>query len=160
VHAVGHTHPRYTGVLATTGADLVGVTREGSFFHGRVSRYGVTANLIATPQLGAGLAAALDKEFVVLMRNHGVVFCGRGIGECAVIGVLFERACEAQLVANASGLDWSPSRPGDQERRGIGPVSDRDAARFWNYYRRRLARAQRQTARHGAVGVQRHASAV
>jgi hypothetical protein len=122
-----------------------------------LAHYAVTANLIATPQLGAGLADALGTEFAVLMRNHGITFCGRAIGECAVIGVLFERACRAQLVVNASGLEWSPSRPMDQETRGVSPVSDRDILRFWNYYRRKLARARRRAARLGAASTRRHA---
>lgn len=157
IHAIGHTHPRYACLLAATAADLVGVTREGTFFHGRLARYDITSNLIATPQLGAGVAEALGSEFAVLMRNHGITFCGRGIGECVVIGVLLERACRAQLLVNASGLDWSPSRPEDQEPRGLGPLSERDVARFWNYYRRKLARARRLAARRSAADDQRHA---
>lgn len=157
IQVVAHTYPFHACVLGTTEADVAALTREGVCFQGRLPRYRATSNLITTPALGNGVADALGNEYALLMRNHGVVFCGRSIPECVVIGLMLERACRAQYVANGSGLDWTPARPADQLRVPHGVILERDAIRYWNYYRRKLARISRHALGHAGEATTRHA---
>jgi len=140
IQSVAHTYPFYASVLGATAAPIAAATRESCYFEGRVARYSVTSNLITTTALGSGLAEALGPHYAVLMHNHGVTFCGRNIPECLVIGLMLERVCSVMVTLNASGLDWSPAREAEEMQPAVGVIPEYQTARFWNYYRRKLAR--------------------
>jgi ribulose-5-phosphate 4-epimerase/fuculose-1-phosphate aldolase len=156
LNAIGHTHPYHACVMAATEEPVAGVTREGSLLRPRVRRFRTTSNLVSTPELGAALAGALGDGLVVLMRNHGVTFCGATIGECILTGVMLERACHAQLKAAVSSYPWSQSDSTHQHLTAKGAL-DQPAIinRRWSYYRRRLALLERR--RGVAEGVPRPA---
>jgi L-fuculose-phosphate aldolase len=149
IQSVAHTYPRYGCVIGATAAPITALTREACYFEGRVARYNVTSNLIATSVLGRGLAEALGPHYAILMHNQGVTFCGRSIAECAVIGVILERVCKEIVALNASGLEWSPAREAEKMQPPVGVIPEHETARFWNYYRRKLARmTSRVSVRH------------
>lgn len=158
IEAIAHTYPFHACVLGTTEAQVEALTRDGVYFRDHLPRYRVTSNLITTVALGRSLAEMLGDDYAMLIRNHGVVFCGRSIAECVVVGLMLERTCRAQYVANASGLDWTPARTADQLRVSHGAIPERDAIRFWNYYRRKLSRASRHMPGQAADVNSRHVS--
>jgi ribulose-5-phosphate 4-epimerase/fuculose-1-phosphate aldolase len=116
------------------------VAHEGSNLNGTVTRYDGTSNLIDTPQLGRDVAEALGPAPAVLMRNHGITFCGPTVEECVLAGIFLERACHAQLVAGASGFKWT--HPDDREmlekyQTVMAPSFIRNS---WEFYVRKLSR--------------------
>jgi len=145
IQSVAHTYPFSASVIGATAAPIAAVTREACYFEGRVARYSVTSNLISTTELGRGLAEALGPHYAVLMHNHGAAFCGRNIAECVVVGVMLERVCKALVALNASGLDWSQAREVEEMQPAVGLIPEHETARFWNYYRRKLARMASRT---------------
>lgn len=141
IHAIAHTYPFYGSVIGATAAPIMAVTREACYFDGRVARYSETSNLITTPELGRGLAGVLGPHYAVLMHNHGVAFCGRSTAECVVVGIMLERVCKAIVVLNGTSLDWSPAREAAEMQPEVGVIPEHETARFWNYFRRKLARS-------------------
>jgi ribulose-5-phosphate 4-epimerase/fuculose-1-phosphate aldolase len=144
VQSVAHSYPLYGSLLGATAAPITAVSREGCYFEGRVSRYSATSNLLTTPELGQGLAECLGSHYAVLMHNHGVSFCGRSVAECTVVGLMLERVCKAIVTISASGLEWSPARDARALQPATGAIPEFTTTRFWNYYRRKLARAANQ----------------
>lgn len=106
VGAVVHTHPKHCIALAAASLDLLPLSHSGSVFvPPAVPRFDLTAGLIADRDLGAALADTLGGSDAVFMLNHGIVVCGRDIGEAVSKAVLLERACEQQLIALAASKD-------------------------------------------------------
>jgi L-fuculose-phosphate aldolase len=144
VHAALHSHPFHAAAFSATGATLCAATADGNFLEGRVAYYREMPGLIATPELGRALAAALGGHAVVLMKNHGVTTCAPSIAGAALCGVLVERACRVQLLLAASGLAWSPPEardllPGGRARLEPTPALVDD---LWGWFERELARAE------------------
>ena len=142
VNAVGHTHPFYACVFSACREPLRAVAHEGSNLNGAVTRYDGTSNLIDTPQLGRDVAQALGPTPAVLMRNHGITFCGPSVEECVLAGIFLERACHAQLVAGASGFKWT--HPDDREMREkyLTVMTPPFIRNSWGFYTRKLLRRE------------------
>ena len=144
VHAALHSHPFHAAAFSATAATLRAATADGNFLEGRVAYYREMPGLIATPELGRALASALGERAVVLMKNHGVTTCAPSIAGAALAGVFVERACQVQVLLEASGLEWSPPDPRDLAPGGRarleptpGLVED-----LWGWFERDLSRAE------------------
>jgi ribulose-5-phosphate 4-epimerase/fuculose-1-phosphate aldolase len=57
------------------------------------------------------LVADLGDKFVLVLRNHGLLTCGRSVGEAFKLMHNLERSCRAQLALQASGA--AIDRPSD-----------------------------------------------
>jgi ribulose-5-phosphate 4-epimerase/fuculose-1-phosphate aldolase len=51
------------------------------------------------------LVADLGDKFVLILRNHGLLTCGRSVGEAFKLMHNMERSCRAQLAIQASGAE-------------------------------------------------------
>jgi ribulose-5-phosphate 4-epimerase/fuculose-1-phosphate aldolase len=56
----------------------------------------------------ARLVADLGDKFVMVLRNHGMLTCGRSVAEAFKLMHNLERSCRAQLAVQASGAEISP----------------------------------------------------
>jgi ribulose-5-phosphate 4-epimerase/fuculose-1-phosphate aldolase len=56
----------------------------------------------------ARLVADLGDKFVLILRNHGMLTCGRSVGEAFKLMYNLERSCRAQLAIQAAGAEISP----------------------------------------------------
>ena len=59
--------------------------------------------LVDDPEQCEGLARALGDKNIMIMRNHGLVACGRTVGETFRLMRNLESACEVQVIAQAGG---------------------------------------------------------
>ena len=50
------------------------------------------------------LAADLGDRNVMILRNHGLLVCGRSIGDAFAEHYMLQRACEVQVAAQATGV--------------------------------------------------------
>jgi L-fuculose-phosphate aldolase len=105
VAVVIHTHPTYTVAFSATGHRLRPMSQGGAIFAGRLPIFTDTIDLIRTPEMGRGVAAALGPHTAVLMRHHGLAMTGRTIQEAVVLCVMLEEAVRVQLIAEAAGAD-------------------------------------------------------
>jgi ribulose-5-phosphate 4-epimerase/fuculose-1-phosphate aldolase len=56
----------------------------------------------------ARLATDLGDKFVLILRNHGLLTCGRSVAEAFKLMHNLERSCRAQLAIQAAGAEISP----------------------------------------------------
>ena len=105
IMSVVHAHPKHAIALSAIGQPLRYLSLASAEFGDGLGIFSETRDLIRTPELGAGVAAALGTRRAVLLRNHGVVVAGRSIDECVILTVALENACEMHLLAAATGAE-------------------------------------------------------
>jgi len=95
VKAIVHAHPVYSTVFAVTGFDINPITEEMILYTGgevKVAEYA----LFGTEELARNVLKALGNRKAVLLRNHGIVACGRDLDEA--VDVLFCVEREAKII--------------------------------------------------------------
>jgi L-fuculose-phosphate aldolase len=139
VTVVVHTHPLYATVLGASLSPVRPLTHEGSFFvPPPIPRFDHTSDLIMTPELGAAVALALADHRALFLVNHGIVVVGHSIEEACVAALLLEKACRAQIIAQAAGpFTWTSDEEALRKRAHI--YTPQAIQQMWNYHCRRLA---------------------
>lgn len=141
VNAVAHTHVFHaTAFAATTNTTLRAIAHAGAYFLENVPLFTDTVQLIRQPEMGRALARSLGDAWAVLMRNHGVTFCGHSIRHCVIMGFFLERACRQQLVLEASGMEWAGQTQEELGPKGSQILGDQAIEMFWNHLNRKLGK--------------------
>lgn len=71
------------------------------------------------------LVADLGDRYVMVLRNHGMLTCGRSVAEAFKLMHNLERSCRAQLAIQAAGAEISPLSQG---------VARKTAEQYANFY--------------------------
>jgi L-fuculose-phosphate aldolase len=103
VQAVIHTHAMHAVVFSSLGRELLPVGNDGIFFAGNLPIFAETTDLITTQARGRAVATCLGSSMALILRNHGIATAGRTIEEAVWWALKLERACHAQLMAEAVG---------------------------------------------------------
>ncbi|MDP9417201.1 MAG: class II aldolase/adducin family protein [Actinomycetota bacterium] len=141
VGSVIHTHSPAAVALGALGVPLRPISHEANLFvPPDIVRFTSTGDLILTPELGRGVAAALGDRNACLLVNHGVVVVGPDVPAATVTAHLLDRACRMQLTAMAAGgwPTWSPPGESLAKRQHCYPEPLLQGA--WEYLVRRLER--------------------
>ncbi len=141
INAVIHAHPTHIVALSATGRPLRPHSQGGAVFAGRLPEYDETMDLIRTPELGRGVAAALGPHGAVLMRSHGVTMTGASLPEAVVLAVMLEEAARVQLLAEAAGMNGPEFPPDDIERLRTKLMSPEQFVVNFDYLVRKARRA-------------------
>ena len=146
INVVAHTHAFHTSVFSAVKDPLRPVGIEGGYFYPDVPRFSGSAELINTVPLGRSLTQALGPTaWAVLMKNHGVTFCGTSAEHCTVLGICLEIACKQQLMLGASGFKWSWPDEEGMKKRGPQTFHPQFVERSWGFYSRKLAHFEGDT---------------
>jgi len=78
----------------------------------------------------------------VLLKNHGAAFVGPDVREVTLAGIFLERAARVQLTLAASGLEHSYPAADEIRQKRLTIYPDRAVENFWQYYNRKLDRAE------------------
>lgn len=145
VAVTAHSHPLHSTIFSACDAELEGICHESVILHDKVAYFRQARGLIRTPDQGRELAGTLGDNAAILMKNHGVTTCGPTIASAALAAIFLEKACDAELLAKASGLPWSgPDRAdlvsGGAARLELNPPAVAD---FWSYFERQLDRHEK-----------------
>lgn len=140
VNAVVHTHPRFSVAFAARGVPLRPVSHEGSFFWPPgVPTFDRFTDLVRTREQGEAVASELGAGRAVFLRNHGIVCADASVAEVTWAALALERACELQLLAQATPdtpILHTPEAEARQKKR----IWHAERARaVFDYYARRLA---------------------
>ncbi len=145
VNVIGHTHPTYGTVFSASDEPLRPTTSSGVCFNTSPRRYTRTSEIICTPEMGDELADILGDDYVVFMRNHGVVFVGDTVEQMVIAGIDLEECCKQMLMIKSSGLAFSVPDAEEQERRHQSTfVNSRNTHLFFDYFTAKLAATQAQ----------------
>lgn len=136
-----HTHPFYSAIFTAIPEELHQVRGGAPII---VSRYNGSSELVTTRERGRELADALGNAGSILMRNHGVVFCGGNVLEMVRRGIDLEETCRQTLTANGSGYAWSWPDEEETARKGDDVKKRGREDPLWDHYCRLLRRAEAQ----------------
>jgi len=113
VNAVVHTHAPYSVAFSALGKPIQAIGHEGSLFCETLPVFSETSDLIVDQVRGKAVARALGDSNYLMLRNHGIVTCGRTIEEATVLALHFEKACRIQLLVESCGGARLVSTPED-----------------------------------------------
>ncbi len=112
---VVHTHTADGMAVACQAQGLLPITQHALKFHRRLAYHdyeGVALDL----QERERLVADLGVHRAMVLRNHGLLACGRTIAEAFTNIMYLERACQAQIKAQAGGAPLTYPSPEVCER--------------------------------------------
>jgi L-ribulose-5-phosphate 4-epimerase len=101
VHAVIHTHPRWSTFLTMVGAEYRAVCAQGALL-GDIPLIDSPLS-VNTRQMGEKVAATLGNGPAVLLRSHGAVVVGSDIVECFALAAYLEENAYRQYMAMQIG---------------------------------------------------------
>jgi ribulose-5-phosphate 4-epimerase/fuculose-1-phosphate aldolase len=102
IAAVFHTHTAANIGVSTHKCGLLPISQHALRFYGAIGYHEFTGfefDLEGRQRLNRDL----EGKYVMLMRNHGALVCGRTIPEAYVLHHMLELACQAQVAALAAG---------------------------------------------------------
>ena len=131
VHAIVHTHPRWSTVLTTAGHGWEPVTMQAAVL-GKVPTFEETAS-INSAALGEALARCLGERKAALMRRHGAVTVAGSVRDAFVQAVYLEENAHRQYLALQIG---TPQALSADECATIGRNLSRPVLlrKVWDYY--------------------------
>ncbi|SPJ18449.1 conserved hypothetical protein [Burkholderiales bacterium] len=102
VHCVLHTHTPYGVAVAAQASGLLPLSQQSAFVLASLAYHdyeGVALREAEKARLVADLGAAQH----LILRNHGLLTCGRSIAEAFQSMYILEAACRIQVLAQAGG---------------------------------------------------------
>ena len=105
VHCVMHSHAQAGLAVSVLQSGLVPMIQDAMPFFGRVAYHDYEGLSTDTAERQR-LADNLGDRMVMIMRNHGLLTCGKSVGEAFMHMYYLERACKVQLQVLASGQDY------------------------------------------------------
>jgi len=140
INAAIHTHPLYGCVVSSSIEPMRPAGYQQIFFPKPPPRYEGSSELIVKLETGREAASVLDDNYCMFLRNHGVVACGTSVEHALIIATAQEAACEEFVKTSSARFDWSYPDDDEQNRKIKG--QERNVPVFWEYYCRKLARAE------------------
>lgn len=101
VNCVFHSHSPYAVAVSSIEGGLLPLTQAALRFSGRLA-YHDYAGAAVNPVERSRLAEDMGDNQVMLMRNHGVLTTGQTASEAFIAAFYLERACQFQILAQAS----------------------------------------------------------
>ena len=102
INCVMHTHTRAGLAISCLKDGLKPIFQDAAIFHNRVSYHdwqGMSTEIDECKDI----AKSLDKNKVMILRNHGLLTCGETIGEAFILMYYLDKACKNQLDTMSTG---------------------------------------------------------
>jgi ribulose-5-phosphate 4-epimerase/fuculose-1-phosphate aldolase len=142
--SVMHTHTTAGMALSALSCGLLSIDQESMRYHNRIGYHAFEG---IAHDLGEGerLIRDLGPHFAMILRNHGLLTCGRSVGEAFQRMFYLERSAETQLAAMAAGapLHEVPDEVCEHTARQFEKMGAAHATRDWTALKRQLDRADR-----------------
>lgn len=124
VVCVLHTHTVAGVAVSSVAEGVLPLNQWSAQFHDRVAFHdyeGIALDLDERERL----IADLGRRNVMILRNHGMLTCGRSVAEAVKLAINLERSCQAQVAALSMGL--TPLRLSDA-------VAEHTAGQYQSFY--------------------------
>ena len=99
-----HTHTPAGMAVSAMACGLLPLTQHAMRFHGRLAYHDYEGIAIDLDER-ARLVADLGDNHSMILRNHGLLTCGRSVSEAFSLVYCLEKCCQSQLAAMASGAE-------------------------------------------------------
>jgi ribulose-5-phosphate 4-epimerase/fuculose-1-phosphate aldolase len=103
VVAAAHSHSMYGKSWATLARLLDPLTQDACAFYEDHGLFDDYTGVVLDTEEGKRIAHALGERKAVILRNHGLLTVGHTVDEAAFWFIAMDRACQAQLLAEAAG---------------------------------------------------------
>src|SRR5438309_2150907 len=103
VVAAAHSHSMYGKSWSALGRLLDPLTQDACAFYDDHSLFDDYTGVVLDVEEGKRIAHALGERKAVILRNHGLLTVGHTVDEAAFWFIAMDRACQAQLMAEAAG---------------------------------------------------------
>ncbi|PSR20944.1 MAG: class II aldolase/adducin family protein [Sulfobacillus acidophilus] len=103
VVAAAHTHSLYGKAWSALGQLLDPINQDACIFyrdHALMTEY---TGVVIDSAEGDRIAQTLGQNKAIILQNHGLLTVGQSVDEAAFWFIAMERACQAQLLAQAAG---------------------------------------------------------
>ena len=147
VMSVCHHHcPAFMPLLAT-GADYLPIFHLGAVggirppYWDQHDEFGDTNMLVVKPEEGASLARALGRNWMVLMKRHGVTVAGTSVRDCVFRCVFSARNAAYQVQSMTIGDNIASLSEGEARLAGAISGQTTGLVRAWEYWSMRVAKA-------------------
>ena len=104
IQCVMHSHSDGGMAVSALKDGLVPMQIDGMAFYNRVAYHDFEGQSDDAAECGR-IAASLGDHPVMILRNHGLLTCGRTVGEAFIRMYYLERACSVQLQVMATGRE-------------------------------------------------------
>ncbi len=104
VDCVAHTHTPAGMAVAALPDGLIPLTQASMRFYGRTAYHGFEGVALDLDERER-LVADLGEASVMMLKNHGILVCGRTIRHAWVLLYRLEKVCQVQLAAMATGAE-------------------------------------------------------
>ncbi|MGU3475855.1 class II aldolase/adducin family protein [Methylobacterium sp. D48H] len=106
VMAMCHAHTTYGTAWCATGRPLEMISQDAAAFYNSHAVIGASAGAVAVEkESGLSVAQQIGRNRGVLHQNHGLLTCSQhSIDDAAFWFIALERACQQQLLVEASGI--------------------------------------------------------
>ena len=104
---VMHTHIVAGMAVSMQAQGLLFASQHACFLHGHVAYHSIE-HMESGVDGREALARDLGPHPVLIMRNHGLLVCGRTVGETFWLMHTLEKACAAQIAATSGGVALHP----------------------------------------------------
>ncbi len=95
-HAVIHTHTTAGQVVACSREGLLPLSFTSAFFQDRIAYHDFEGITLDTDE-SKRLARDLGNRNIMILRNHGLLTCGKTLAEAFALHYHLQRACEVQM---------------------------------------------------------------
>ncbi|MGE0152497.1 MAG: class II aldolase/adducin family protein [Reyranellaceae bacterium] len=102
IQCVIHTHSRAGTVVSALEEGLIPIAQGGFQFYNRVAYHNYEGFAVDENERKS-LVADLGRRSVMILRNHGVLTCGRSVSEAFRLMYYLEQACRLQIEMMATG---------------------------------------------------------
>ncbi len=102
INAIFHIHTPATVAVSAIKEGLLPISQWALHFYNRVSYHNYNSLALDQLQHGADLVQDLQKNYVMFLRNHGVITSGRTIHETMFYTYHLEQACKTQSLFNGN----------------------------------------------------------
>jgi ribulose-5-phosphate 4-epimerase/fuculose-1-phosphate aldolase len=105
VNAVFHLHTHASVAVSATKNGLLPISQWALHFYNRISYHNYGSLSLDEHVNGVDIVRDLGQNYAMLMRNHGMMTCGKTIHEAMFYCHHLENACKAQCMALSHGSD-------------------------------------------------------
>lgn len=105
LNAVFHTHTVATVAVSVMQQGLIPVSQWALHFYDRVAYHNYDSLALDEGKQGGDIITDLSDKNVMILRNHGVITCGKTIHEAMFYCYHLEQACRVQCQALATGCE-------------------------------------------------------
>jgi ribulose-5-phosphate 4-epimerase/fuculose-1-phosphate aldolase len=102
VHCVMHTRTTAGQAVSCQEQGLLPLSFNATFYTDRIAYHQFEGITLDTEECGR-LAASLGDRNLMILRNHGLLACGRTVGDAFADMYQLQRACEVQIAAQSGG---------------------------------------------------------